>query len=85
MDTTFYEFGVLCLRWEHNGHIYEAVKEQVDFLGKECFEQDLEDIEDELDTDADGISFAPMWEPTSEELAESISAEYRWMRDMEIM
>lgn len=44
METTFYQFGVLYLRWEKDGNIYEAVKNQVDFWGKECFEQDPEDM-----------------------------------------
>lgn len=47
METTFYQFGVEYLRWEKNGHIYEAVKEQVEFFGKEFFEWDPEDNEEE--------------------------------------
>lgn len=38
METTFYEFGVAYISWEKNGVIYSAVKEQVEILGKECFE-----------------------------------------------
>lgn len=45
MKTTFYQFGVEYLRWEKNGCIYEAVKEQVEILGKECFECDIEDFD----------------------------------------
>lgn len=86
MDTTFYQFGVEYLRWTNKkGQTFEAVKEQVEFLGKEVFEQDLEDMEMELDTIPDGISYKPMWQPTDEELAKSIEDKYRWMRDMEIM
>lgn len=86
MDKTFYQFGVLYLQWEHNGHIIEAVKEQVDFFGKEVFEQDIEYLADELDiAHPDGVQFAPLWQPTSDEIMQSIEARYSWMRDMEIM
>lgn len=41
MEQTIYQFGDVYLRWEDkNGNIWEAVKEQVEFLGKECFECD---------------------------------------------
>lgn len=40
---TFYQFGVAYLRWNKNGHNYEAVKEQVEFFGQEVFEQDLDE------------------------------------------
>lgn len=86
METTFYQFGVLYLRWtKKDGNVIEAVKEQVDFLGKEVFEQDYEDKTEESDSITDGITFSPMWYPTSEELANSIRDKYNYMRDMEIM
>lgn len=47
MEQTFYQFGVAYLRWECNGHIYEAVKEQVDFFGKEFFEWNPFDNEEQ--------------------------------------
>lgn len=79
METTFYQFGVEYLRWTKNGHTFEAVKEQVEFFGKEVFEQDFEDMQDEYDTDADGMIVVP------EELQESFKASLTWFRDMEIM
>lgn len=86
MDTTFYLFGVLYLRWTtKDGSVIEAVKEQVDFFGKEVFEQGFENAREETDSAADGITYSPSWEPTEEELRESIQSTYSWMRDMEIM
>lgn len=60
MDTIIHQFGVDYLRWtREDGCVFEAVKEQVEFFGKEVFEQEFEEICDELDTDADGITFSP--------------------------
>lgn len=86
MDITFNKFGVLYLRWKaKDGSIIEAVKEQVDFFGKEIFEMDYEDECKELDITPDGVTFNSEWEPTQKQLEESIQRTYSWMRDMEIM
>lgn len=85
MDKTFYMFGVLYVQWTYKGRLISAVKDQVDFLGKETFEQDVIDLENDLDTSPDEIDFCPMWQPTTEELFKSIQAEYNYMRDEEIM
>lgn len=86
METTFYQFGVLYLRWtNHKGIVFEAVKEQVDFLGKEVFEQDLEDDCDDLNVCLpDRVSYTPAWEPSLEQIAESLRNKYAWLRDQEI-
>lgn len=85
METKFYQFGVLYRRWEYNGHIFEAVDEQVEFFGKEIFQADFEDEIEQTDSNPDGITFSPMWTPTSEEIEKSIHDKYNYMRDMEIM
>lgn len=49
METTFYKFGIPYLRWTtKDGSIIEAVKEQVEFFGKEVFEMDYEDEDKDL-------------------------------------
>lgn len=49
MDTIFIENGIEMLRWtDSEGNTWEAEYDAVRFLGKECFEQVLTDIQIEL-------------------------------------
>lgn len=50
MEQIFEQFGIKYLRWTKDGHTFEAVKEQVDFYGKEVFEQDADDKYDYVDS-----------------------------------
>lgn len=49
MDTIFIENGIEMLRWtDSDGNTWEAEYDAVRFLGKECFEQVLTDLQIEL-------------------------------------
>lgn len=40
MDTIIYKHGIDYLRWtDENGNIWTARKDEVEWFGKECFEQ----------------------------------------------
>lgn len=84
MDKTFYMHGVLYLEWTNCGRTYIAVKDQVDFLGKETFEQEGEELCEVLHTDPDRIEWPPIW-LSDTDLIRSIKMMYNYMRDQEIM